>query len=94
MAASVEVAGIEHAYGSVPVIRGLSFALAAGRIGCLLGPSGCGKTTVLRCLAGFEPVRAGTVAFSGRPRPSGKWQKPHAYATGLAPWATRGGIAG
>ena len=66
MAASVEVAGIEHAYGSVPVIRGLSFALAAGRIGCLLGPSGCGKTTVLRCLAGFEPVRAGTVAFSGR----------------------------
>jgi ABC-type Fe3+/spermidine/putrescine transport system ATPase subunit len=35
-------------------VRGLSFALARGAIGCLLGPSGCGKTTVLRCIAGFE----------------------------------------
>ncbi|MFO1309241.1 MAG: ABC transporter ATP-binding protein [Burkholderiales bacterium] len=66
MAASVEVAGIEHAYDEHAVVRGLSFSLAAGGIGCLLGPSGCGKTTVLRCLAGFEPVRAGTIAFSGR----------------------------
>ena len=66
MAASVEVAGIEHAYGEHVVVRGLSFSLAAGGIGCLLGPSGCGKTTVLRCLAGFEPVRAGTISFSSR----------------------------
>ena len=66
MAASVDVAGLEHAYGAHVVVRGLSFSLAAGGIGCLLGPSGCGKTTVLRCLAGFEPVRAGTIALSGR----------------------------
>jgi iron(III) transport system ATP-binding protein len=66
MAASVDVAGLEHAYGTHPVVRGMSFSLAAGGIGCLLGPSGCGKTTVLRCLAGFEPVRAGTIALSGR----------------------------
>ncbi|MFO1284788.1 MAG: ABC transporter ATP-binding protein [Burkholderiales bacterium] len=66
MAASVEVEAIEHAYGASPVIRGLSLSLPAGRIGCLLGASGCGKTTVLRCLAGFEPVRAGAIAFSGR----------------------------
>ncbi|MCK7500971.1 MAG: ATP-binding cassette domain-containing protein [Comamonadaceae bacterium] len=37
----------------------MGFALAPGAIGCLLGPSGCGKTTVLRCLAGFEPVQGG-----------------------------------
>jgi len=66
MAATVEVADLEQAYGAVPVIRGLSFALEAGRIGCLLGPSGCGKTTVLRCLAGFEAVRAGRIAIGGR----------------------------
>ena len=66
MAASVDVAGLEHAYGTHLVFRGLSFSLAAGGIGCLLGPSGCGKTTVLRCLAGFEPVRAGTIALSGK----------------------------
>src|SRR5690606_24854021 len=32
-----------------------------GHIGCLLGASGCGKTTILRAIAGFEPLRAGTI---------------------------------
>ena len=84
MAASVEVAGIEHAYDEHVVVRGLSFSLAAGGIGCLLGPSGCGKTTVLRCLAGFEPVRAGTIAFSGRVVSSpGRLVPPEARGVGM-----------
>ena len=66
MAASVAVRSLEHAYGANRVVRGLDFTLAAGRIGCLLGPSGCGKTTVLRCLAGFEPLIGGSIALSGR----------------------------
>ena len=43
------------------VVDGFSLALDAGDIACLFGPSGCGKTTVLRAIAGFEPVRAGTI---------------------------------
>ena len=66
MAASVEVRKLEHSYGTNRVVRGLDFTLAVGQIGCLLGPSGCGKTTVLRCLAGFEPITGGTIALSGR----------------------------
>jgi iron(III) transport system ATP-binding protein len=66
VAASVEVRALEHAYGANRVVRGIDFALAEGRIGCLLGPSGCGKTTVLRCIAGFDPIRAGSIALSGR----------------------------
>jgi iron(III) transport system ATP-binding protein len=66
MAASVDVVDLSHAYGELPVVRKMSFALAPGTIGCLLGPSGFGKTTVLRCLAGFEPVQGGTIALSGR----------------------------
>jgi iron(III) transport system ATP-binding protein len=65
VAASVDVFELEHAYGAQRVVRGLSFRLAPGRIGCLLGPSGCGKTTVLRCLAGFEPVAGGRIALNG-----------------------------
>jgi iron(III) transport system ATP-binding protein len=48
-------------YEADDVIRGLSFELDRGEIGCLLGASGCGKTTVLRAIAGFEPLRAGQI---------------------------------
>lgn len=63
--ALLEVAGLHHAYGKHAIVRGLSFVLERGVIGCLLGPSGCGKTTVLRCIAGFEPVRAGSISLKG-----------------------------
>ena len=66
MAASVDVENLEHAYGDLAVVRGMSFSLAPGAIGCLLGPSGCGKTTVLRCLAGFEAIDGGSIALGGR----------------------------
>jgi iron(III) transport system ATP-binding protein len=62
----LEVENLQHAYGSHEVVRGLSFSVAHGAIGCLLGPSGCGKTTVLRCIAGFEGVGAGEIRIAGR----------------------------
>jgi iron(III) transport system ATP-binding protein len=62
----LEVCNLRHAYDDYEVVRGLSFTLPRGAIGCLLGPSGCGKTTVLRCIAGFEPVQEGEIRLSGR----------------------------
>ncbi|MCP5140952.1 MAG: ABC transporter ATP-binding protein [Gammaproteobacteria bacterium] len=56
---------IECRYDDTVVVRDLSFALDAGQITCLLGPSGCGKTTVLRAIAGFEPVQAGEIRLNG-----------------------------
>ncbi|RQR58757.1 ABC transporter ATP-binding protein [Burkholderia sp. Bp9125] len=53
--------------GRRTVVDGLSLALPRGDIGCLLGASGCGKTTVLRAIAGFEPVRAGRIVLDGAP---------------------------
>ena len=57
---------LRHAYGSNEVIKGLSLTLIKGTIGCLLGASGCGKTTVLRCIAGFDPVQAGEISLNGQ----------------------------
>lgn len=57
---------IQHAYGEQKTVERLSFELKTGEIGCLLGPSGCGKTTVLRCIAGFEPLNAGEILLNGR----------------------------
>ncbi len=47
------------------VVDDLTLGLPAGDIGCLLGESGCGKTTVLRAIAGFEPVRSGRILLDG-----------------------------
>ncbi len=55
---------IRQAYGNHQVVHGLSFDLKRGAIGCLLGPSGCGKTTVLRCIAGFEPIQSGEIRLN------------------------------
>ena len=63
----LEVNDVHVAYNGQGVIHGVSFELSAGAIGCLLGPSGCGKTTLLRVIAGFEPVREGRVLLAGKP---------------------------
>ncbi|CAM4091061.1 ABC transporter ATP-binding protein [Bordetella tumulicola] len=70
MADLLELDRISLAYdtpqGLRSIVEDLSLALPAGHIGCLLGQSGCGKTTILRAIAGFEPVRAGHIALDGK----------------------------
>jgi iron(III) transport system ATP-binding protein len=66
MPIQLEARNVSVAYGDSLVVRDLSFVLEQGLIGCLLGPSGCGKTTLLRAIAGFEPVSAGEILLHGR----------------------------
>ncbi len=47
-------------------VHGVSLKLEAGQIGVLIGPSGCGKTSLLRAIAGLEPVAAGEIQLSDR----------------------------
>ena len=65
MPARLDFNDVSHAYENTPVLQGVSFHVEPGAIACLLGASGCGKTTVLRCIAGFEPVLGGSVALDG-----------------------------
>jgi ABC-type branched-subunit amino acid transport system ATPase component len=44
------------------VVRGVSFAVPAGRIGAILGRNGVGKTTTLKAIIGIVP-RAGQLAL-------------------------------
>ena len=44
-----------------PAVKSVSLALSRGQIGVLIGPSGCGKTSLLRAVAGLEPLQAGRV---------------------------------
>ena len=43
-------------------VDGVSLGLAQGEIGVLIGPSGCGKTSLLRAIAGLEPLAHGRIA--------------------------------
>lgn len=61
----LELKHVSHRYGNYSVVRDISLSLTRGTIGCLLGPSGCGKTTLLRGIAGFEPVSAGEIRING-----------------------------
>jgi iron(III) transport system ATP-binding protein len=65
MTARLEFSAVHHAYEGSPVLHGVDFTVEPGDIACLLGASGCGKTTVLRCIAGFEPLLAGQVLLDG-----------------------------
>ena len=64
----LEVSQLRVAYAgrSQPAVQDVSFGLHAGDIGVLIGPSGCGKTTLLRAVAGLEPVTAGFIKLASQ----------------------------
>ena len=70
MTASLRIEQLQLGYdtpkGLQTVLRGFDLQVPAGHIASLLGPSGCGKTSVLRAVAGFEPVRAGSIHLGER----------------------------
>jgi ABC-type Fe3+/spermidine/putrescine transport system ATPase subunit len=63
--AFVQIVKVAKSFGSTPVLRGVSLAVAEGEVLALLGPSGSGKTTLLRLLAGFEEADAGSIRLGG-----------------------------
>ncbi len=47
-------------------VDGVSLDVARGEVLALLGPSGCGKSSLLRVVAGLEPLAGGDVTWDGR----------------------------
>ena len=64
---AVTVAGLRRTYGARAVIEGLDLTIGQGEFVALLGESGCGKTTLLRALAGLDPIQGGAIEVPGRP---------------------------
>jgi branched-chain amino acid transport system ATP-binding protein len=52
-------------YGKVQVLHGLSLAVHAGEVLCLLGRNGAGKTTALKAVMGLVRPRAGRIVLDG-----------------------------
>ncbi len=62
----LEVSQLQVRYAGRPhaAVEGVTLGLHAGDIGVLIGPSGCGKTTLLRAVAGLEPVTGGEIRLT------------------------------
>lgn len=59
------VSDVRAKYGSLEVLKGITFAIEKGEIAALVGPSGSGKSTVLRALMGLTPITGGEVEIAG-----------------------------
>ncbi len=54
-----------------PLLEGFSFTLPRRHLAAVIGPSGCGKSSLLRILAGVEPVPSEAVVRFGEPTDQG-----------------------
>ncbi len=72
MRIKIRVSGLSKGFPSgdstLPVIAGISLAVAEGEIVAIVGPSGCGKTTLMNVVAGFVRPDQGTVEIDGAVR--------------------------
>ena len=64
--AILEVKNIKKGFGSVDVLRGVSFSLEKGQVLAIIGSSGSGKTTLLRCLNFLETPDEGEIRVDGK----------------------------
>lgn len=64
-APAIRVSGLEMAYGSNEVLKGIDLTINAGEVVVLLGPNGAGKTTMVEIFEGFRQPSSGTVEVLG-----------------------------
>lgn len=65
MDAIVDLRNIQTSYGDFVALHDISLSLQAGEILGLIGPSNSGKSTILKVIAGLQPISGGTVQVDG-----------------------------
>lgn len=62
----LKVENLKKSYGAKEVIKNFDLEVYEGEFLTLLGSSGCGKTTILRAIAGLDPVSDGHIYIDGK----------------------------
>jgi len=63
--AVLEVSGLEVSRGARSLVQNVSFTVERGESVTIMGASGSGKTSVLRAIAGLDPIAAGHIDIDG-----------------------------
>jgi multiple sugar transport system ATP-binding protein len=58
--------GVGKSFGTVTVMKDVTFDVAPGEFVVFVGPSGCGKSTLLRMICGLETASTGRIEIEGR----------------------------
>ena len=55
----LKLESVEIFYGAIQAVRGVSLAVRKGEVVALIGANGAGKSSLLKGIAGLEPLRNG-----------------------------------
>ena len=61
----IEVSQIDQFYGGTQILWGLDLDVKKSDRICVMGRNGVGKTTLMKCIMGLLPVKAGTIRLNG-----------------------------
>jgi len=62
----LDIKDLFKSYGSTEILKDINVSIDQGDFLVLVGPSGCGKSTLLNCIAGLEPITAGSIQIGGQ----------------------------
>src|SRR5690625_704641 len=62
----IKVSSASGGYGTVQIIKNMSFEIERGKMFGIIGPNGSGKTTLLKMLSKTLPLTGGSVSIQGK----------------------------
>ncbi|WP_436521470.1 ABC transporter ATP-binding protein [Actinoplanes sp. HUAS TT8] len=65
MSDTLRVAGLDHSFGDLQVLKNLDISVGDGEFVSIVGPSGSGKSTLFHLIGGLLTPTAGTIEING-----------------------------
>ena len=56
---------VHKSFGTLEVLKGISFDVMKGEVICIIGPSGSGKSTLIRCINALNSIDSGSIKVRG-----------------------------
>ena len=61
----VSLENVHKSFGTLEVLKGISFDVMKGEVICIIGPSGSGKSTLIRCINALNKINSGSIMVRG-----------------------------